>query len=75
MADGGRVTLMRNDRKLGVQNGTLGTVGHIDAGYMLVRLDGVKPRNRVFAFAAYAHIDHRYAATVHWVQGRTVERV
>jgi ATP-dependent exoDNAse (exonuclease V) alpha subunit len=32
MAQGDRMTFPRNDRKLSVQNGTLGTVGRIDAG-------------------------------------------
>jgi hypothetical protein len=72
------VYFLRNERGLGVKNGTLGTVKDI-TGYaagqgerLAVRLDD----GRVVGFDVkdYAHIDHGYAATVHKSQGVTVDR-
>jgi Ti-type conjugative transfer relaxase TraA len=74
MAEGERVTFLRNDRQLDVQNGTLGTVERIDGEHMLVRLDGAEQRSVAFSVADYPDIDHGYAATVHKAQGLTVER-
>jgi Ti-type conjugative transfer relaxase TraA len=77
-AAGDRVYFLRNERSLGVKNGTLGTVteitGHVpDQGDRLtVRLDD--GRSVGFDVKDYAHIDHGYAATVHKSQGVTVDR-
>jgi Ti-type conjugative transfer relaxase TraA len=77
-AAGDRVYFLRNERGLGVKNGTLGTVVGI-AGpapglgeRLTVRLDD----GRVVGFDVkdYGHIDHGYAATVHKSQGVTVDR-
>ena len=45
-AVGDRVYFLRNDRGLGVKNGTLGTLVEIDAAgdRLTVRLDGAVPR-------------------------------
>ncbi|MFC3068439.1 Ti-type conjugative transfer relaxase TraA [Phenylobacterium soli] len=73
-AVGDRVMFLRNERSLGVKNGSLGVVEQIEGGSLAVRLDG--PDARVIAFStwAYAHIDHGYAATIHKSQGVTVDR-
>jgi len=78
LAAGDRVYFLRNERGLGVKNGTLGTVMGIE-GHMLgqgdrltVRLDD--GRSVGFDVKDYAHIDHGYAATVHKSQGVTVDR-
>jgi Ti-type conjugative transfer relaxase TraA len=77
-AAGDRVYFLRNERSLGVKNGTLGTAVRIE-GYvpgqgdrLAVRLDD----GRLVSFDVkdYAHIDHGYAATVHKSQGVTVDR-
>jgi Ti-type conjugative transfer relaxase TraA len=77
-AGGERVYFLRNERGLGVKNGTLGTVteimGHApgQGDRLVVRLDDGRPVS--FDVKDYAHIDHGYAATVHKSQGVTVDR-
>ncbi|MBR2174091.1 Ti-type conjugative transfer relaxase TraA [Sphingopyxis sp.] len=72
-ASGDRVMFQRNDRDLGVRNGTLGTVQSIDRMRMGVLLDD--GRSIAFDLKDYAHVDHGYAATIHKAQGMTVDRV
>ena len=70
-ATGDRVMFLRNERSLGVKNGTLGQ------GSVAQSHDGDarrRPRDR-FDVKDYAAIDHGYAATVHKAQGVTVDRV
>jgi Ti-type conjugative transfer relaxase TraA len=64
----------KNDRGLGVRNGTLGTVERIIGETMTVRLDGEQGQRVTFKMADYGHIDHGYAATIHKSQGMTVDR-
>jgi hypothetical protein len=83
-AAGERVYFLRNERSLGVKNGTLGTVTEIGGSVsgmghapgrgerLVVRLDD--GRSVGFDVKDYAHIDHGYAATVHKSQGVTVDR-
>ena len=77
-AAGDRVYFLRNERGLGVKNGTLGTVSEIRAWRagqgerLAVRLDDGRAVG--FDVTDYAHIDHGYAATVHKSQGVTVDR-
>lgn len=73
-APGERVMFLRNERSLGVKNGTLGTVKGVSASGMAVRVDGPEPRTVAFDLKDYAHIEHGYAATVHKAQGVTVDR-
>ncbi|MBA2920642.1 Ti-type conjugative transfer relaxase TraA [Sphingomonas sp. MAH-20] len=72
-AAGDRVMFLRNERELGVKNGTLGQVQSVTRARMVVMLDG--GRSVAFDFKDYAHIDHGYAATIHKAQGVTVDRV
>ena len=71
-AGGDRIIFLRNERGLGVKNGTLGTVGHASEQSMIVRTDD--GRKVAFDIKDYAHIDHGYAATIHKAQGMTVDR-
>ncbi len=71
-ASGDRIIFLRNERGLGVKNGTLGTVAMASAQRMAVRTDG--GREVAFDTKDYAHIDHGYAATIHKAQGMTVDR-
>lgn len=71
-ASGDRVMLLRNERGLGVKNGTLGIVEEVSTQSMAVRIDD--GRSVRFDLKDYAHIDHGYAATIHKAQGMTVDR-
>ncbi|MDB5704685.1 MAG: traA3 [Sphingomonas bacterium] len=71
-ASGDRVMFLRNERGLGVKNGTLGTIEQVSAQSMAVRTDD--GRSVAFDTKDYAHVDHGYAATIHKAQGMTVDR-
>lgn len=71
-ASGDRVMFLRNERGLGVKNGTLGIVDEVSTQSMAVRTDD--DRSVRFDLKDYAHIDHGYAATIHKAQGMTVDR-
>ena len=63
---------LKNERGLGVKNGTLGAVQEITPERMSVRLDD--GRQVGFELKAYADLDHGYASTIHKAQGVTVDR-
>ena len=69
---GDRIMFLRNERGLGVKNGTLGTIEQVSARSMSVRTDD--GRNVSFDLKDYDRIDHGYAATIHKAQGMTVDR-
>jgi Ti-type conjugative transfer relaxase TraA len=71
-ASGDRVMFLRNERSLGVKNGTLGTVEKVSTQSMSVRTDD--GRNVMFDVKDYNRLDHGYAATIHKAQGMTVDR-
>ncbi|WP_415289341.1 Ti-type conjugative transfer relaxase TraA [Brevundimonas sp. S1H14] len=71
-AAGDRVMFLRNERSLGVKNGTLGTLTALGRSSMEVRLDD--GRNLRFGRKDYADLTHGYAATIHKMQGATVDR-
>ena len=71
-ASGDRMMFLRNERSMGVKNGTLGTVESVTPGHMAVRTDD--GRSVSFDLKDYAHIDHGYAATFHKSQGVTVDQ-
>jgi Ti-type conjugative transfer relaxase TraA len=71
-ATGDRVMFLRNERSLGLKNGTLGRVEDISPSAMTARLDS--GARVTVAFKNYAHLDHGYASTIHKAQGVTVDR-
>ncbi len=71
-ATGDRVMFLRNERELGVKNGSLGTLQSVNPQRMAVLLDD--GRSVAFNIKDYGHIDHGYAATIHKSQGVTVDR-
>ncbi len=71
-ASGDRIMFLRNERSLGVKNGTLGTIEQASPQRMAVRTDD--GRSVAFDTKDYSHIDHGYAATIHKAQGMTVDR-
>lgn len=77
-AEHDRVYFLKNDRDLGVKNGTLGTIERIQNNLLVVRLDPSDPQAKVrmitFSTERYNHLDHGYAATIHKTQGVTVDR-
>jgi len=73
IAVGERLYFLRNDRTLGVKNGTLGTVEAMEGTQLVVRPDGESRRVHV-DLNEYAHLDYGYAATIHKAQGTTVDR-
>src|SRR3546814_6916925 len=71
-ATGDRIMFLKNERGLGVRNGTLGKVEQVSPERMAVKLDD--GRSVAFDLKDYAHVDHGYAATIHKSQGVTVDR-
>ncbi|CAL7962254.1 Plasmid mobilization system relaxase [Gammaproteobacteria bacterium] len=80
-----RIYFLRNDRNLGVKNGTLGTIENIylkegdgSRGQITVRLDrddlDGNPKLVTLDLGQYDHITHGYAATIHKAQGVTVDQ-
>lgn len=67
-----RIMFLRNERELGVKNGSLGTIEQVDRARMAVRLDD--GRRVAFDLKDYADVTHGYAATIHKAQGLTVDR-
>ena len=73
IAVGDRLYFLKNERSLGVKNGSLGTVEKTHDGVLQIRLDGEEGRRVVVDATQYPHLDHGYAATVHKAQGVTVD--
>jgi Ti-type conjugative transfer relaxase TraA len=73
-AAGDRIMFLRNERSLGVKNGSLGNVERVEGSMIVARLDGPDARQVAFSTRDYADIDHGYAATIHKSQGVTVDR-
>ncbi len=71
-AENDRVMFLKNERGLGVKNGTLGTVEQISDKSVSVQLDD--GRSVGFDLKHYSSFDHGYAATIHKAQGMTVDR-
>src|SRR4051812_15755416 len=69
-----RIMFLRNERSMGVKNGTLGRLERIEGSSLTVRLDGAEERAVGFDLKDYAAVDHGYAATIHKAQGVTVDR-
>lgn len=72
-ATGDRVIFLKNDKDLGVKNGSTGTVEKAADGQLTVKIDGSE-RSVDVQQDKYAHIDHGYGMTVHKSQGVTVDR-
>jgi ATP-dependent exoDNAse (exonuclease V) alpha subunit len=73
---GDRVMTLRNQRRLGITNGTTGTIETVDpkARTLAMRTD---EGSSVTLPAVYLHADtvvHAYATTIHKAQGSTVDR-
>jgi Ti-type conjugative transfer relaxase TraA len=73
-AAGDRIMFLRNEKSLGVKNGTLGTVERIGSGALQVRLDGKDETRIAVETKDYQDLDYGYALTIHKSQGATVDR-
>ncbi|MBP8936876.1 MAG: AAA family ATPase, partial [Agrobacterium sp.] len=79
-APGDRIVFLENNRDLGVKNGMLGTVEHVEAGrpgagpMIVAQLDGRSGESVSIPMGDYQAIDHGYATTIHKNQGATVDR-
>jgi len=71
-ASGDRIMFLKNERSMGVKNGSLGIVQSVTSVRMAVILDD--GRAVAFDIKDYAQIDHGYAATIHKAQGVTIDR-
>jgi len=72
-APGDRIVFLENSRDLGVKNGMLATVDHVEPGRIIATLDGRGDSVSV-PMSDYQAIDHGYATTIHKNQGATVDR-
>lgn len=73
-APGDRVIARQNDRRLDLDNGTLGTVVQIDAASRAVLVETDSGRLRMLDQAYVAeHLEHAYALTAHSAQGGTFQ--
>ena len=72
-AVGDRIVFLENDSRLGVRNGSLGTIEALGDGQMRVRLDGRDDPVEIDT-ARFRAFDHGYTTTIHKAQGATVDR-
>lgn len=72
-ARGERLYFLKNDRRLGVVNGSMGTLETVHDGHLRVRLD--EGTSIEFGLDRYDQLDYGYAATLHKAQGVTVDHV
>src|SRR3546814_1395030 len=62
-ATGDRIMFLKNERGLGVRNGTLGKVEQVSPERRAGKLDD--GRSVAFDLTDYDHVDHGYAANIH----------
>jgi len=74
-SEGDKVVFLKNDKKIGVQNGLTGTIKEINPfGKMSVEIDG-SDRTVGFHPDKYKYFDHGYAVTTTKSQGQTASKV
>ncbi|MFN8051530.1 MAG: AAA family ATPase [Acidimicrobiales bacterium] len=75
-AEGDVVVALRNDRRLGLLNGTRAVVEQIDTSARVVRcrIDDGPAVTIPFDYASDGHLNHGYAMTIHKSQGATYDR-
>jgi Ti-type conjugative transfer relaxase TraA len=71
ISEGDRILFNRNNKYLGVKNGTLGNVERISSTQILIKTDD---GNKINLYGSdYEHVSHGYAVTTHKSQGVTVQ--
>ena len=74
-AIGDQVMTLRNNRRIGLANGELGTVeGPGDAGGLRMRLRNGRSKEIPADYIDAGHLTHGYASTIHKAQGATVDQ-
>lgn len=74
-APGDKVVFLRNDRELGVMNGTKGVISGIDGNNISVRCgSGEHAKSITIDIKSYTAIDHGYCQTPNKAQGATVNK-
>ncbi len=73
VAVGDRVICRDNDARVQVDNGTRGTVRHVDRAGVVLETDAGAVRELPAGYVA-DHVEHAYCLTGHGMQGGTVER-
>jgi conjugative relaxase-like TrwC/TraI family protein len=73
---GDRIMTLRNQRRLGVRNGTLATITHIDPDQraVTIRTDTQTSHALPAAYLDAGHLRHAYATTIHKAQGLTCDQ-
>ena len=73
---GDRVMTLRNQRRLGVRNGTFATITDVDTDRreMTIRTDQATVHQLPAAYLDAGHVRHAYATTIHKAQGITVDQ-
>jgi hypothetical protein len=71
---GDRIITRRNDRRLDVDNGTLGAITAYDRSRMAVQIKTDNGEHRWLHLYLAHHVEHPYAITGHTSQGATVDR-
>jgi ATP-dependent exoDNAse (exonuclease V) alpha subunit len=68
---GDRVVFLKNDRYLGVMNGSRGVLTHVSKNKVVATLD--EGHCVSFSPSTYAHINYSYATTIHKSQGMSLK--
>ncbi|MDP1793537.1 MAG: MobF family relaxase [Acidimicrobiales bacterium] len=74
-AIGDNVIALRNNRRLGLINGTLGAVNAINAGELSLTIQTTDGQTRMVPsqYLRDGHLDHAYALSIHKAQGMTCD--
>jgi conjugative relaxase-like TrwC/TraI family protein len=71
---GDQIVCLRNDRRLGVNNGTRASITHVDPDRRTITIATLKHQVTLPAYYLDGgHIAHGYATTIHKAQGATVD--
>jgi conjugative relaxase-like TrwC/TraI family protein len=72
---GDQIVCLRNNRRLGIHNGTRATITNIDPDHHTITIETNRGEVRLPAgYVDAGHIAHGYATTIHKTQGATVDR-